>query len=495
MFFNSLHYAIFLPIVVALYFLIPPRRRWILLLAASYYFYMCWKMEYIVLIVFSTLVAYVASYKMGQTEDRAKRKKYMVMSLLTDLGLLFAFKYFNFFSDSARQVFAHFNIAYSIPYFNVLLPAGISFYAFQTLSYTIDVYRGRQKPEKHLGMFALFVSFFPQLVAGPIERSTNLLPQFYIVQRFNYRRTVEGLKLIVWGLFKKVVIADRVGVMVATIYNNPQQYSGVEFMLAGVLFAYQVYCDFSAYSDIAIGSAQIFGINLMTNFRRPFHAISLTELWKRWHISLTTWFRDYLYIPLGGSRKGKTRTYLNVFTIFLVSGLWHGAAWTYVIWGSLHGVFMALEIWSAPWRARIFGTLRLPSTSWVYRSMGLLYTMVVFNFALLIFRALTVKDAFYMVRHLFDGVGPFLIRILSGDFVALRGLLRGLGLSQKELTIAILAIVVLEVVQLLQLRGSMRAQLGRRPAVVRWAVYYGMVAAVVFFGAFNMSQQFIYFQF
>ena len=302
MFFNSLHYAFFLPIVVAFYFLLPPRRRWMFLLAASYYFYMCWKLEYIVLIVVSTLVDYYAGRKMGATRDAARRRFYLILSLCSNLGILFAFKYFNFFNESARAVFSHFDITYNIPYFDVLLPVGISFYTFQTLSYTIEVYRGKQKPERHLGIFALYVAFFPQLVAGPIERSTNLLPQLTKVQKFTYDNTTNGLKLIMWGLFKKVVIADRVGIMVATIFNQPQQFSGMEYIIGAALFSYQVYCDFSGYSDIAIGTAQIFGIKLMTNFRRPFHAISLADLWQRWHISLSTWFRDYLYIPLGGSR-------------------------------------------------------------------------------------------------------------------------------------------------------------------------------------------------
>jgi len=495
MFFNSLHYAIFLPLVVAFYFLIPPRRRWMFLLAASYYFYMCWKMEYIVLIGASTLVDYYVGLRMGQTTDRGKRKKYLVLSLVSNLGILFAFKYFNFFNESARTVFANYDITYNIPYFNVLLPVGISFYTFQTLSYTIEVFRGKQKPEKHLGIFALYVSFFPQLVAGPIERSTNLLPQFYKDQKFTYYNTTNGLKLIAWGLFKKVVIADRIGVMVATIFNNPQQYSGVEYILGASLFAYQVYCDFSGYSDIAIGTAQIFGIKLMTNFRRPFHAISLADLWQRWHISLTTWFKDYLYIPLGGSRKSKGRTYFNIFFIFFVSGLWHGAAWTYVIWGSVHGVFMVLELVTAKLRKRLFGTFGFTEKNVFYRALGLFYTMTVFNFALLIFRALNVKDAFYMVRHLFDGVGEFLLGLLTGDTLVVRELLRGLGLTQKELIVVLIAIAILEGGQILQIRGSLREQLAAKPLALRWAVYYALVGSIIFFGAFNMSQQFIYFQF
>lgn len=495
MFFNSLHYVLFLPLVVAFYFFIPARRRWVFLLAASYYFYMCWKMEYIVLIAASTLVDYFAGLRMGQTKDRGKRKRYLVLSLISNLGILFAFKYFNFFNESARAAFSYFDITYNIPYFDVLLPVGISFYTFQTLSYTIEVFRGRQKPEKHLGIFALYVAFFPQLVAGPIERSTNLLPQFYKEQKFSYDNATNGLKLIIWGLFKKVVIADRIGVMVATIFNNPQQYSGVEYILGASLFAYQVYCDFSGYSDIAIGTAQIFGIKLMTNFRRPFHAISLSELWQRWHISLSTWFRDYLYIPLGGSRGSKWRTYFNVFFIFFVSGLWHGAAWTYVIWGSVHGIFLVLEMFSLNARKRLFGRFNFNEKNILYRGLGLLYTMTIFNFALLIFRALNVQDAFYMIRHLFDGVPKMLHGLVSGDYLVVRELLRGLGLSQKELIVVILAIVVLEGAQLLQIRGSLREQLSRKPMPLRWAVYYSLVASIIFFGAFNMSQQFIYFQF
>ena len=495
MFFNSFHYAVFLPLVVLFYFLIPPRKRWIFLLAASYYFYMCWKLEYIVLIVISTLVDYFAGLHISRTDDPGRKRRFLILSLVSNLGILFAFKYFNFFNESARAAFAHFNIGYHIPYFNVLLPVGISFYTFQTLSYTIEVYRGKQEPETHLGIFALYVSFFPQLVAGPIERSTNLLPQFYKKQEFTYENATSGLKLVMWGLFKKVVIADRIGVLVATIFAQPRQFSGVEFILGATLFAYQVYCDFSGYSDIAIGTAQIFGIKLMTNFKRPFHAVSLTDLWQRWHISLSTWFRDYLYIPLGGNRKGKWRTYLNVFLVFFISGLWHGAAWTYVIWGSVHGVFMVLELLTAELRGKTSRLLRISQDHVLWRTLGLFYTMTIFNFALLIFRAQNVGDAFYMVGHLFDGVGRFLLKMAHGDLVVLRGIMRSLGLSQKELTIAIIAIAVLETAQILQRRGSLRAQLARVPAPLRWAAYYGLVASILFFGAFNMSQQFIYFQF
>ncbi len=335
MFFNSLHYVIFLPIVVAFYFLIPPRRRWIFLLAASYYFYMCWKMEYIVLILASTIVDYYAGLHMGRIKDKSKRRKFLVLSLISNLGLLFAFKYFNFFNESTRAAFAHFDITYNIPYFDVLLPVGISFYTFQTLSYTIDVYRGKKEPETHLGIFALYVAFFPQLVAGPIERSTHLLPQFHKVQTFSYDRTVDGLKLIIWGMFKKVVIADRVAVVADTVFNSPGNHNGAQFMIGTFFFAYQIYCDFSGYSDIAIGSARILGIDLIKNFNRPYYSKTIAEFWKRWHISLSTWFRDYLYISLGGNRAGISRWYFNLLATFLISGLWHGANWTFIIWATM----------------------------------------------------------------------------------------------------------------------------------------------------------------
>lgn len=495
MFFNSLHFAIFLPLVVAIYYLLPPRRRWMFMLAASYYFYMCWKVEYVVLIAASTVIDYWASLRMANCPDRRGRRPYLAFSLVTNLGLLFAFKYFNFINESARAAFQHFNLAYSIPYFNVLLPAGISFYTFQTLSYTIDVYRGHTPAERHLGIFALYVSFFPQLVAGPIERSGHLLPQMRQTGPFEYNRTISGLKLIMWGMFKKVVIADRVGVMVATIFANPRQYSGIEFILGACFFAYQVYCDFSAYSDIAIGSAKIFNVDLMENFRRPFHARTLGQLWSRWHISLTTWFRDYLYIPLGGSRRGKPRAYLNVMTIFLVSGFWHGAAWTYVIWGAIHGLFMAAELATASWRARLRDALRLHDRHPIVMALGIAYTMTVFNFALLIFRAHSTSDAFYMISHLFDGVGEFATRLLSGDLLIAKTVMRQFGLAQREIVILVAAILILETAQVLQRRGSLRLQIAGLPMAVRWSLWYGLTGAVLFLGAFNMSTQFIYFQF
>ncbi|MEN8007123.1 MAG: MBOAT family O-acyltransferase [Candidatus Krumholzibacteriota bacterium] len=495
MFFNSLHYVLFLPLVVAFYFLIPPRRRWVFLLAASYYFYMCWKMEYLVLILVSTAVDYVAGRKMGTTDDKGKRRKYLILSLFSNLGLLFAFKYFNFFNESTRAAFAYFDITYNIPYFDVLLPVGISFYTFQTLSYTIDVYRGHREPERHLGIFALYVAFFPQLVAGPIERSTNLLPQFHETKRFNYDQTVDGLKLILWGMFKKVVIADRVAVVANTVFNSPGDHNGIQFIIGTVFFAFQIYCDFSGYSDIAIGSARILGVKLMLNFNRPYFSKTIAEFWKRWHISLSSWFRDYLYISLGGNRVGIGRWYVNLFITFLVSGLWHGANWTFIIWGGLNGLYLVMEILIERPKRKVMGLLRMTESSWSFKYLSVGATFALTCLAWIFFRANTLSDAFYIVAHLGDGLGDFFGALLARDMAVIRGVVKSLGLSQKEMIIAVLSLILLESVHFMQRKESLRDFLSTKPVVLRWAVYYSLVGAILFFGAFNMSQQFIYFQF
>jgi alginate O-acetyltransferase complex protein AlgI len=495
MLFNSLHYMVFLPLAVAVYFLLPHRHRWKFLLAASYYFYMCWKVEYILLIVASTLVDYWAGLKMGAKEDKKDRKPWLILSIAVNLGLLFAFKYFNFANESLRALFNSFNVFYGVPYFHVLLPVGISFYTFQTLSYSMSVYRGVQAPERHLGIFALYVSFFPQLVAGPIERSTNLLPQFYQKHNFTYENTVSGLRLILWGMFKKVVIADRVGVLVAQVFGSPQEYNGVAYMVALFFFAYQVFCDFSGYSDIAIGTARIFGVKLMLNFNRPFYSKTMGEFWHRWHISLSSWFRDYFYIAIGGSRVSKPRWYFNVYATFLISGLWHGASWNFVFWGSVHGVFIVAEMLTKDLRAWVMRTLGITTRNWLYRIQGVIYCMSVFSFAHLFFRTRDLRDAMYMVMHLFSGIGDFLMRMMQGDWVVLRINLRGLGMTQKEMLIALLAIAVLEAVHFSQRTRPISLRLAEMPVAVRWAVYYGLVGAIIFFGAYNQSAQFIYFQF
>ena len=377
MLFNSLQFIAFFIIIVSIYFTIPHRYRWLLLLAASYYFYMCWKVEYIFLIIISTIVAYITGILMGRERTRERRKKYLVFSLAVNLGLLAAFKYFNFFNSNLRELFNFFNIFYDVPEFDVLLPVGISFYTFQTLSYSIDIYRGDRPPEKSLGIFALYVSFFPQLVAGPIERSTSLLPQFFERKEFNYERVTSGLRKIAWGMFKKVVIADRLAVVVDQVYGSPEDFAGPAVLIATFFFAYQIYCDFSGYSDIAIGTARILGFDLITNFKRPYFARSIREFWQRWHISLSTWFRDYLYIPLGGNRVKRPRYYINLIIVFLICGLWHGANWTFIVWGALHGSYMIISVVTGNLRERIikvFGLNHVPNLHRIIKTISAFFS-------------------------------------------------------------------------------------------------------------------------
>lgn len=402
MLFNSLEFLLFFPIVVGLYFVLNPKYRWILLLIASYYFYMCWNYKYIVLIIGSTVVDYITGQLIYNTDNKRKKKLFLYLSLTTNLGLLFFFKYFNFFGESLNAVFDKFNIFLEVPYYNLLLPVGISFYTFQTLSYTIDIYRGKQIPEKHFGRFALYVSFFPQLVAGPIERSVNLLPQFRKEYGWDYGRIRDGLMLMAWGMFKKVVIADRVSEYVNQVYNHADVYHGFHNLIATLFFSFQIYCDFSGYSDIAIGAALIMGYRLMKNFNRPYLARSINEFWGRWHISLSTWFRDYVYIPLGGNRVKKGRLFFNLYITFLISGLWHGANWTFVFWGALHGIYLIIERITKPFRLKI----EIQSKS-RHMYAGIVFLQIFTNFILvylgwIFFRANNVSEAFLFIRNIFD---------------------------------------------------------------------------------------------
>jgi alginate O-acetyltransferase complex protein AlgI len=343
MLFNTIDFAIFLPVVVISYYLVPFRYRWILLLAASYYFYMSWKVEYIALIILSTLVDYFGGIMMAKLPDRRSRLPWLIVSLVTNLGLLFTFKYFNFATENLNLLFHRMGLPTGIPMSHLLLPVGISFYTFQTLSYSIDVYFGKQEAEKHLGYFALYVSFFPQLVAGPIERYSRLAPQLREKHNLTFDNLSNGLRLILYGLFIKMVIADNVSGVVDQVFANPEHFGSMDIMKGVLLYSFQIYSDFYGYSTIAIGSALLMGVRIMDNFKTPYLAKNISEFWQRWHISLSTWFRDYLYFPLGGNRVSKQRWAFNIMIVFLVSGLWHGASWTFLIWGALFGVLYLLE--------------------------------------------------------------------------------------------------------------------------------------------------------
>lgn len=481
MLFNSLQYLIFFPTVVAIYFLTPNKFRWIPLLISSYYFYMAWKPVYIILIVTTTLINYLAGLGIGKTNDRSKQKTYLFLALISSFSILFVFKYLNFFSDSAKTLLEYFNIPIYLPYFRLLLPMGISFYTFQTLSYSIDVYRGTIKPEKHFGIFSLYVTFFPQLVAGPIERSDNLLPQFREKHTFDYTLATDGLKLIAWGLFKKVVIADRIAILVNQVYNNVHDYTGFPLILATIFFAFQIYCDFSGYSDIAIGSAQIMGFRLMENFRRPYYSRSISEFWKRWHISLSTWFKDYVYIPLGGNRVVKWRWYYNLFITFLISGLWHGASWTFVAWGAIHGFYHIFSIWTAGIREKIVKAIKLDQLPLFYKCIQIIITFTIVCFGWIFFRANNLSDAIYIITHIFDNIGT-------------KVPLTTLGLDSFQLKVAFASIAFMELVHLIQEKKSIREFISTKPIWIRWSLYYILILWIILLGSFG-SQEFIYFQF
>ncbi|CAG0995567.1 Peptidoglycan O-acetyltransferase [Anaerolineae bacterium] len=479
MLFNSFQFFLFFPLVTIAYFTLPHRYRWMLLLAASCCFYMAFIPVYILILFFTITVDYVAGIAIEDAQG-TRRKTFLIASIAANVGVLAFFKYFNFLNANLAGLAAVLHWNYPMAMLDILLPIGLSFHTFQSLAYTIEVYRGKFKAERHLGIFALYVMFYPQLVAGPIERPQNLLPQFHTQHTFEYRRVTDGLKLMAWGFFKKLVIADRLAILVNQVYAHPGDYQGLALIVATIAFAFQIYCDFSGYSDIAIGAAQVMGIRLMKNFDRAYFSQSISEFWRRWHISLSTWFRDYLYIPLGGNRAGAARWQLNLFVTFLVSGLWHGANWTFVAWGALHGFYFLLAIWAAPVRDRFVRTIGLTRVPWLHQLVQMTVTFALVAFAWIFFRAETIADALYIATHLLSGLSP------TGLF--------DLGLSRLEFGIAVAALVVLFGVEFLQRHGSLRERLARQPVWVRWAAYYALVMSILLLGNFT-QQTFIYFQF
>ena len=488
MLFNSLQFVIFFPIVIILYFLTPYKKRWILLLIASYYFYMCWKVDYILLIIISTLIDYICSNKMSQIKEKVKRKKWLLFSIFSNIGILFGFKYFNFFSENIQTLFNNYNVFYEIPLFNVLLPVGISFYTFQTLSYTIDVYNNKTPAQRHLGVFAVYVSFFPQLVAGPIERSNHLLPQFFRQHDFSYIRIKAGLQKMLWGFFKKIVIADNLAILVDGVYNNVDNYSGLTLIVATIFFTFQIYCDFSGYSDIAIGTAKVMGFELRENFKRPYFSKSIREFWQRWHITLSTWFRDYLYIPLGGNRTIKWRWYYNIFITFLVSGLWHGANWTFVIWGALHGTYLIIALALTNPKKQFSSLIQKQSKSF-NKLLDVTITFILVAFAWIFFRANNLDDAIYIISNLSVNYNEIL------NLSELRMQFRGIGLFQEDLIKCFLLILALFLYSSYERSGNVWEKLQEKPKWIRWSIYYILVYSILFIAPHSNVNNFIYFQF
>jgi D-alanyl-lipoteichoic acid acyltransferase DltB (MBOAT superfamily) len=453
----------------------------VLLRAASYYFYMSWKPIYGFLLFGSTLVDYVAARCMAATDSRHTRRVWLGISLAFNLGLLFIFKYLNLFSETIGTALRYLEVGYAPPPMSILLPVGVSFYTFQSLGYTIDVYRGQTPVERHFGRFALYVSFFPQLVAGPIERPSHLLPQFLVPRQVDYDQMVSGLRLMMWGFFKKLVVADRIAPIVHAVYANPSGFTTVPLVVATHLFAVQIYADFSAYSDIDRGSARVMGFELMRNFRQPYFARSIAEFWQRWHISLSTWFRDYVYLPLGGNRVDRRRWQMNVLAVFLVSGLWHGANWTFVAWGALHGLYMLVGEATAPLRAALARMAGLDRAPRLHAALKVFVTVELVVISWVFFRAASVGDAWTVFA-----------RMLT-TFELRSGYQLNIGGPYDAVTLA-LAIGALFMVDWLDAQGIASRWLPAQPLPVRWAAYYAILALVLIFGAFG-SQEFIYFQF
>ena len=411
--FNSWEFILFYPIVLLLYFTLPKKARWPMLLLASYFFYMCYSPELVFLILGTTLISWICSRIIERTEKAAVKQLAIVVTLVVSLGVLFFYKYFNFLSTAIFGAVGLLGGPGDPVLLDLVLPVGISFYTFQTLSYAIDVYRGNVKSERNFFFYALFVSFFPQLVAGPIERPDNLIPQLREAHPWSTPDAIKGAKHMMVGFFKKVCVADLLSTAVDSVYNSPDEAGSLASVIATVLFAIQIYCDFSGYTDIAIGCARIMGIRLMKNFDHPYSATTIKEFWSRWHISLSSWFRDYLYIPLGGSRCARPRHLLNLFIVFIVSGLWHGANWTFVVWGALHGVYQIVGNLTAKTRARLLEkagkSADSPAVIWTRRVI----TFILVCFAWIFFRANSMSDALILLKNLFSFTGGGITETIS----------------------------------------------------------------------------------
>ncbi len=487
MLFNSFAFVLFFPIVTAIYFALPHKLRALFLLIASAYFYMAFVPVYVLILAFTIVVDYFAGILLERARG-SRRKLLLVMSLVANIGVLAIFKYYNFLNANGEALARSLGVGWGVPYLSILLPIGLSFHTFQAMSYTIEVYRGHQKAEKDFIVYALYVMYYPQLVAGPIERPQNLLHQFHQRHTFDASEATSGLRLMLLGIVKKVVVADRAAVVVDHIYDSPAVYSAPWLIVATVFFAFQIYADFSGYSDIAIGASRIMGIKLMTNFRRPYLARSIAEFWKRWHISLSTWFRDYLYVPLGGNRAGYARTQIHLVVTFLVSGLWHGANWTFVVWGALNGAYLVAANLTESLRARLTAKLGLSRVPRLMAGWQIGSTFALACLAWVFFRARTVSQGVAIVKTMVLGLPQCL------SVSAVKAGFNATSLTYTDLFIPSFAIALLFAFDYASEKLGGMSWFERRPVWMRWSLYYAAAALVLGVGKFGL-QQFIYFQF
>ena len=476
MLFNSIGFIIFLPIVFTLYWSFKDSKyKNIILLIASYYFYACWNWKFLFLLIFSTALDYYTGIKISESKEVKSKQFWLTLSILINVGFLGFFKYYNFFVSSFVEAISHIGIHINTWTLKVILPVGISFYTFHGLSYVIDIYRGKVKPVRNFVDYSVFVSFFPLLVAGPIERATHLLPQIQSKRTFNFNNAADGLRQMLWGFFKKIVIADQCASYTTAIFNNQHAYSGSDLLMGALFFSFQIYCDFSGYSDIALGTARLFGLELLRNFAFPYFSRDVAEFWRRWHISLSSWFRDYLYIPLGGSKGSTWNKIRNVLIVFVVSGFWHGANWTFIFWGLLNAIFIMPSI--------IFKTNRnnldivaedrnFPSLKELI-SMGITFSLIAF--AWIFFRSQNLTDAFGYVSHIFS-----------------RSLFTIPTMKPRILITLIFLFLIIEWIGRRQQYALANFEL-KSPKIFRWTVYYGIVLLIFYFA--GSEQPFIYFQF
>lgn len=488
MIFNSFSFLAFIVIVVFLYYIFPKPFSWIILLISSCIFYMAWQPVFMVLLAFSILINYSISLKIYSENNASVRKNWLIFNLVLNFGLLFIFKYMPFVNQTFSYIYGFLGLKYTPIVFNIMLPIGISFYTFQSAGYTVDVYKNKIEPEKNFFKFALFILFFPPLVAGPIERAKDLLPQLFTKKDFDTENIITGLKFMIFGFFKKVVIADRIALAVNTVYNTPTNYEGLYFITATFLFAFQLYCDFCGYSDIAVGCAKLFGIDLTLNFKQPYLSKSIKEFWRRWHISLSFWFKDYIYFPLGGSRVKKPRHYFNTMVTFLISGLWHGADWTYIIWGSLHGIYQIIGDITKRTKERAFAALHIENF-FLVRMCKVLITFILVCFSYIFFRGNNMNDAVYIIRNLFTGSSNWT------NIQYIYYMLNGMGLSIAEMITSFGCIFILIMVELLCKEETVHAVLMRTKKPVRFAFYLFISLLILSLGVYYNAGEFIYFQF
>ncbi|VVB66538.1 MBOAT, membrane-bound O-acyltransferase family [Candidatus Gugararchaeum adminiculabundum] len=486
MLFNSFDFLFFFLVVTVAYFLLPHRFRWLLLLAASCFFYMSFIPVYILILLLMIMVDYSAGIGMEGSKTNEIKTIFFVSSLLMTGLILLVFKYFNFFNANLQGLASFLGWNYSLETLALILPLGLSFHTFQSMSYIIEVYRGNQKAERNFGIYALYVMFYPQLVAGPIERPKNLLPQFYTEHKFERRRVVNGLARMLFGFFKKMVIADRLALFVNAVYNDPTSSTGAPLIIATVFFAIQIYCDFSGYCDIAIGAAEVMGFKLMENFNLPYYSKSIKEFWRRWHISLSSWFKDYLYIPLGGNRVSLPRWCFNELSVFLVCGLWHGANWTFVIWGGLHGAYIVLSKLLEKPAHSLADIVRLTKFPRAYGAAKILLTFSLVCFGWIFFRANSLSDAVYIISHLFSGLN--LTKAGLGKILELG------GIGTQGFVVLVLSLIVLEFVELTKNNDYLKDKIWRRSETLRMLTYVIAVVLILILSVLEETK-FIYFQF